>query len=69
MTFDPTRLAKIGLAPDSLYPVVTPRPAALAPTHEQSVSTENILQPGMVQRASAWGRKLVPLPTSGARGF
>ena len=54
MTFDPTRLAKIGLAPDSLYPTVTPRPAAVEPAPEQRVSTENILKPGMVQRASAW---------------
>lgn len=54
MMFDPAKLAAIGLAPDALYPIVQPRPAALAPAPEQRVSTAHILKPGMARRASAW---------------
>ncbi|KJA26200.1 hypothetical protein HYPSUDRAFT_159080 [Hypholoma sublateritium FD-334 SS-4] len=54
MTFNPAKLAAIGLAPDTLYPVVQPRPAALAPAPEQRISTDHILKPRMASRASAW---------------
>ncbi|KAF8156140.1 hypothetical protein BJ912DRAFT_1012934 [Pholiota molesta] len=54
MTFDPAEIAAIGIAPDSLYPVVKPRPAALEVPKDVKISTDNILKPGVVSRATSW---------------
>ncbi|KAJ7457840.1 hypothetical protein FB451DRAFT_1274346 [Mycena latifolia] len=52
MMFDPAEIAAIGIAPDSLYPVVKPRPAAIECTPDLRVS--NIPKPGVLSRASSW---------------
>jgi hypothetical protein len=52
MMFDPAQIAAIGIAPDSLYPVVKSRPAATECTSDLRVSTKNILKPGVLSRTS-----------------
>ncbi|KAF9474321.1 hypothetical protein BDN70DRAFT_322584 [Pholiota conissans] len=54
MMFDPAKIADIGIAPDSLYPVVKPRPPPLEVTKDLKISTDNILKPGVVSRATSW---------------
>ncbi|KAJ7471879.1 hypothetical protein FB451DRAFT_310413 [Mycena latifolia] len=54
MMFDAAKIAAIGIAPDSLYPVVKPRPAALECTPDLRVSTKPILKPGVLSRTSSW---------------
>ncbi|KAF8958363.1 hypothetical protein BDZ97DRAFT_63466 [Flammula alnicola] len=54
LMFDASKLAAIGLAPNSLYPVVLPRPAAHTHTEDLKVQTKAPPKPGMASRAVSW---------------
>ncbi|KAJ7785035.1 hypothetical protein DFH07DRAFT_1054492 [Mycena maculata] len=69
MMFDLAEIAAIGIAPDSLYPVVKSRPAATECTPDLRVSTKNILKPGVFSRTSSWVTSWFKSPKPAAQDY
>ncbi|KAH9478762.1 hypothetical protein JR316_0009223 [Psilocybe cubensis] len=54
LRFDPAEIMAIGIDPDSLNPVVKPRPPPAALSNSHRISTELILQPSYISKAASW---------------